>query len=75
MDTAQYELASLTHRSAILYQLIVSQEKANEKKVADETTVKMYAQLPPVEKMDAALQQLAHVEYVTANSPPTYPTT
>ncbi len=38
------------------------QEEKHDKKVADEAVVKLYGKLPPIEKMDAALSQLAHVE-------------
>jgi hypothetical protein len=31
-------------------------------KVTEATMVKLFGKLPPIEKMDAALSQLAHVE-------------
>ena len=39
-----------------------SQEEKNGKKVTDEKVVKLLAQLPPIDKMDAGLAVLAHVE-------------
>ena len=39
-----------------------SQEEKSAKKVADEKVVKLIAQLPPIDKMDAGLAALAHVE-------------
>ena len=38
------------------------QEEKNQAPVANATTVKLLCQLPPIEKMDAALSQISHVE-------------
>jgi hypothetical protein len=44
------------------YLEITAKEEKNQKKVADEKVVKLLAQLPPIDKMDAGLAALAHVE-------------
>eukprot|EP00051_Salpingoeca_urceolata_P010014 m.122098 g.122098 ORF g.122098 m.122098 type:complete len:189 (+) comp16548_c0_seq2:66-632(+) len=43
-------------------------ETKHEKKVSDETVVKLYMQCPPIEKMDSALSQLAHVEMLSLST-------
>eukprot|EP00050_Salpingoeca_kvevrii_P022989 m.135939 g.135939 ORF g.135939 m.135939 type:complete len:188 (-) comp9897_c0_seq2:330-893(-) len=43
-------------------------EAKNEKKVSEATVVKFLMQLPPIEKMDAALSQLAHVEFLALST-------
>ncbi|EDQ91927.1 uncharacterized protein MONBRDRAFT_17815 [Monosiga brevicollis MX1] len=43
-------------------------EEANGKSVAEETVVKLIGKLPPIEKMDAALSQLAHVEQLSLST-------
>eukprot|EP00045_Choanoeca_perplexa_P000168 m.13205 g.13205 ORF g.13205 m.13205 type:complete len:192 (-) comp10117_c0_seq1:130-705(-) len=43
-------------------------EATNDQKVADETVVKLLGLLPPIEKMDAALSQLAHVEQLSLST-------
>jgi hypothetical protein len=45
-----------------VFHLLTSQEEKSAKKVADEKVVKLIAQLPPIDKMDAGLAALAHVE-------------
>ena len=43
--------------------------KAGEgKKVADETTIKLCFQMPPIGKMDAGLKELAHVEFLSLST-------
>lgn len=40
----------------------VSQEKKNEHKASESTEIKLYAQYPPIEKMDASLSTLSCCE-------------
>ena len=42
--------------------IVALQEEKNGKKVTEEKTVKLLAMLPPIDKMDAGLAVLAHVE-------------
>eukprot|EP00039_Didymoeca_costata_P031664 m.35827 g.35827 ORF g.35827 m.35827 type:complete len:182 (-) comp8968_c1_seq1:209-754(-) len=43
-------------------------EAKNEKSVSEETTVKLCFQLPPIAKMDPALKDLAHVEFLSLST-------
>eukprot|EP00048_Salpingoeca_helianthica_P001848 m.52178 g.52178 ORF g.52178 m.52178 type:complete len:189 (-) comp11759_c1_seq1:82-648(-) len=47
---------------------ITKWEEKNAKKVADEKTVKLIAVLPPIDKMDAGLAALAHVDFLALST-------
>jgi dynein light chain 1 len=55
---------SIQAKATTIKEAITKWEEKAQAPVTSASTIKLLCQLPPIEKMDAALSQISHVEYV-----------